>query len=468
MRKYTDAIGDIYVADENLWGATTQRSLENFKIGSYKMPKEQIRALALLKKACAKANFTLNNLSYNKYSAISMVCDKILQGELDSHFPLNVFQTGSGTQSNMNLNELIANYANIYLQDNLQNQVLHPNDDVNKSQSSNDIFPSAMHVAITLASKQKLNPSLEKLHKILLELSYKFADKIKVGRTHCQDAVPMTVGQEISAFAASVTYYQKKLSSAIDDLRVLAIGGTAVGTGLNCDERFAPLAVEALNVETGLNFTEADNKFAQLSLKDELSNFHAVLSSLASALFKQANDLRLLASGPRCGLAEFILPANEPGSSIMPGKVNPTQIEALTMVCVRIMANDTCVKLANSQGQFQLNTFMPLIVFTILESVDLLSSAIDSFVSKCLEGLELNENKLQKNLDNTLMTVTALNSLIGYEQACKCAKKAYQSGAGLLETALAMRLEAAWDVSEKDIKEALSPAKMLGIKKKVN
>ncbi len=424
-----DTMGEIKVAADRYWGAQTQRSFEHFKIGSEKIPKEVIYAFAYLKKGAAMANRICQKekMTQEKCDAICAVCDEILTGALDSHFPLSVWQTGSGTQSNMNVNEVVANRAN-----ELANKKwIHPNDDVNMSQSSNDTFPTAMHISAVMAIEDQLLPNLETFVKTLVRLEKENEGIVKSGRTHLQDATPIAFSQEISGWRASVEKDIAMLKTALDPLRELALGGTAVGTGLNAPKDFGKTVAEILSQLCGTAFVTAENKFHALTSKDELVFAHGALKALATDLMKIANDIRWLASGPRLGLGEITIPENEPGSSIMPGKVNPTQCEAMTMVAVQVMANDTAVGLAASQGNFELNVFMPVCIYNFLQSVRLLADAVESFRVHCVEGIKANREKMNANLQNSLMLVTALNPYIGYENAAKVAKKAYAENTSL-------------------------------------
>lgn len=431
-----DSIGEVYIPEDKLWGASTQRSFENFKIGANHelMPKEMIVALAYIKKAAAIANNKLlpEKMTDEKLRAISSACDEIIAGKLDGEFPLVVFQTGSGTQTNMNLNEVIANRGNKLL----GKKLLHPNDDVNMSQSSNDTFPSAMHISALLSVKHSLLPELHALISEFSELEEKNKDIIKIGRTHLQDATPIRFSQEISGWRSSLERCRDMITSSLTSLLPLAIGGTAVGTGLNAPEGFDTLSIEELSILTGEDFSVSDNKFHSLTSKDELCFVHGALRALAADLSKIANDIRLLASGPRCSFAEISIPANEPGSSIMPGKVNPTQCEAVTMVSVQVMANDVAVGLAASNGNFELNVFMPVLIYNFLQSVRLLSEVMSSFREKCVSGIVANRERMRYYLENSLMLVTALNTHIGYENAARTAKTAFELDITLKEACL--------------------------------
>ena len=429
-----DSMGEVRVPADRYWGAQTQRSYENFKIGTEKMPAEIIRAFAVLKKAAALANHRLGKLDGRRLDCIARACDEILAGELDGHFPLVVWQTGSGTQSNMNVNEVIANRGNEIAGEKL----LHPNDHVNMSQSSNDTFPTAMHIAAAVAMEDKLLPAVDALAATFRRLEGENGDVVKSGRTHMQDAVPITLAQEISGWRTSLERDRALLVSALPPLRELALGGTAVGTGLNAPKGFDTAVAEAVAELTGKSFVTAPNKFHALTSKDELVFAHGALKALAADLMKIANDVRWLASGPRCGLGEIAIPANEPGSSIMPGKVNPTQCEAVTMVAVQVMANDVAVGLAASQGNFELNVFMPVCIYNFLQSVRLLGDCIRSFNDHCAAGITANREKCRQNLHNSLMLVTALNPYIGYDNAAKTAKKAYAENISLKEACVAL------------------------------
>ncbi|MDR1831136.1 MAG: class II fumarate hydratase [Fusobacteriaceae bacterium] len=427
-----DSMGEVRVPEDVLWGPQTQRSFENFQIGSEKMPMELIRAFALLKKAVAMANRDRGKLDRVKCRLITSVCDEILAGKLDDQFPLSVWQTGSGTQSNMNVNEVIANRGNELAGEKL----LHPNDDANMSQSSNDSFPTAMHLAAVTAIREKLFPALDALVASFARLEDENRGIVKTGRTHLQDAVPVAFSQEISGWRCMLQKSRGMIEGSLTGLCELALGGTAVGTGLNAPPGFAEAAVGILADLSGFPFKPAENKFYALTAKDQFVYAHGALKGLAADLMKIANDIRWLASGPRCGLGEITLPENEPGSSIMPGKVNPTQCEALTMVAVQVMANDTAVGIAASQGNFELNVYMPLCVHNFLQSVRLLADAMVSFEKNCVAGIKANRPKMAENLAKSLMTVTALNPLIGYDKAAQTAKLAYAENISLREACL--------------------------------
>ncbi|MBE6038992.1 MAG: class II fumarate hydratase [Anaerofustis stercorihominis] len=431
-RTEKDTMGEIKVPADKYWGAQTQRCKENFKIGTEKMPLESIYALTVLKKAAAKANCTLGTLSKEKAELIMKVCDEILEGKLDEHFPLAVWQTGSATQSNMNVNEVIANRGN----DICGEKMLHPNDDVNKSQSSNDTFPTALHITAIIAVKNMLLPAADKLASTFEALAEKYKDILKVGRTHLQDATPLSLGQEIGAWADMIRTDTENIIAALDFIRPIAIGATAVGTGLNAPKGFDEKAAEYISEYTGEKFIPARNKFQALTSKAPITFVHAGLKALACDLLKIANDVRFLACGPRSGIGEIKIPENEPGSSIMPGKVNPTQCEALSMLSVQVMANDTAISFGASQGNFQLNVYMPLIIHNFMQSVRLLSDGMISFNDNCAVGIEPDLEVINRNLENSLMLVTALNPVIGYENSAKIAKTAHADGTTLKEAAV--------------------------------
>lgn len=427
-----DTMGEVRVPANRCWGAQTQRSHENFPIGTEKIPQEIIHAFAVLKKAAALANCKLGNLDARRANAIAAACDEILAGKLDDEFPLVVWQTGSGTQSNMNVNEVVAARANALLGEKL----VHPNDHVNKSQSSNDTFPTAMHIAALTAAEDHVLPALDGLAATFERLSAEYADVIKVGRTHLQDATPLTLGQEISGWSSSLRRDERMIRGAMEGVRELALGGTAVGTGLNALPAFGETVAQEISTLTSKRFVTAPNKFHALTSKDELVYLHGAFKALAADLMKIANDVRLLASGPRCGIGELLIPENEPGSSIMPGKVNPTQCEAMTMVAVQVMANDVAVGMAASQGNFELNVFMPVCIYNFLQSARLLGDVMRSFELRCARGIKPNREKIQAYLDESLMLVTALNPHIGYENAAKVAKTAFAEGITLREAAV--------------------------------
>ena len=429
-----DSMGEVKVPADRYWGAQTQRSFENFKIGTEKIPMEIIRAFAVLKKAAAMANNRLGKLDDRRSAIICQVCDEILEGKLDGHFPLAVWQTGSGTQSNMNVNEVIANRGNELAGERL----LHPNDHVNMSQSSNDTFPTAMHIAAAVEIEDKLFPSISLLEGTLGRLMEENEGIIKTGRTHLQDATPITFSQEISGWKNMLEKAKAMLSLSLPGLHELALGGTAVGTGLNAPKGFDVEVARAVSELTGKDFKTAPNKFHSLTSKDELVFAHGALKGLAADMMKMANDIRWLASGPRCGLGEIFIPENEPGSSIMPGKVNPTQCESVTMVAVQVIANDVAVGFAASQGNFELNVFMPVCIHNFLQSVRLLSDSLVSFNNHCAAGIRPNRERMAENLHRSLMLVTCLNPHIGYENAAKTAKKAYAENISLKEACVAL------------------------------
>lgn len=447
-----DSMGEVKVPEEHYWGAQTQRSIQNFEIGSEKIPVEVIRAFAILKKAAALANRSLNRLSEEKCNYISMVCDQIMVGKLPDEFPLSVWQTGSGTQSNMNVNEVIANRGNQLANKSL----LHPNDDCNMSQSSNDTFPTAMHIASVKLIKDKLIPSMHLLSETFSKLMEENQDIIKIGRTHLQDATPILFSQEISGWKAMIDKTETMILKSLNPLSELAIGGTAVGTGLNCPKGFVEEAVKQISLISGHSFTSSDNKFHALTSKDAMVFAHGALKALAANLMKIANDIRWLASGPRCGIGEILIPENEPGSSIMPGKVNPTQCEAMTMVAVQVMANDTAISLAASQGNLELNVFMPVCIYNFIQSVNLLSDSILSFQKNCAIGIKADKKRMEEHLNHSLMLVTCLNPHIGYENAAKAANLAYKENLSLKEACLSLNL-----LKEEEFDEIVQPSKMV-------
>lgn len=431
-----DTLGEIAVPIDKYWGAQTQRSKQNFKIGIERMPLEVIYAYAKVKKSAAIVNHQQGKLSLEKKQAIVEVCTEILDGKLDDHFPLRVWQTGSGTQTNMNVNEVIARRANELLAEKSLDIVVHANDDVNMSQSSNDTFPTAMHIAGVQKVKKQLVPALEKMIVTLKEKEEKFAHIIKIGRTHLQDATPLTVGQEISGWRVMIEKNKQMIEVANEQLLDLAIGGTAVGTGLNASANFGEKVAEEISKQTNTPFRSSANKFHSLTSHDEIVFLHGALKALAADLMKIANDVRWLASGPRSGIGEITIPANEPGSSIMPGKVNPTQSEALTMIACQVFGNDTTIGFAASQGNFELNVFKPVIIHNLLQSIQLLADGMNSFHDNCLIGIEVNEEVIVSLVDRSLMLVTALNPYIGYEKAAEIAKLAYKENTTLKEAAL--------------------------------
>ena len=429
-----DSMGEVAVPEEMYWGAQTQRSYENFKISSEKIPLEVIRAFAVLKKAASQANAALQIQSAKKSALICEVCDEILAGKLNEHFPLSVWQTGSGTQSNMNVNEVIANRGNEIAGEKL----LHPNDTVNQSQSSNDTFPTAMHIAAVTAVRQKLLPEIDRMIEEMKRLEEVHRGMVKTGRTHLMDATPIAFSQEISGWRGMLEHAREMIIASLSGLYELAIGGTAVGTGLNAPDGFADLCAEKIAALTGEPFVSAENKFYALTSKDAIAFSHGSLKALAADMMKIANDVRFLASGPRCGLGEIRIPENEPGSSIMPGKVNPTQCEAVTMAAVQVMGNDVTIGMAASQGNFELNVFMPVIIYNYLQSVNLLSDSLRSFRIHCVCGIEAIPERMEENLHRSLMLVTALNPYIGYENAARTAKKAYAENISLREACTAL------------------------------
>ena len=436
-----DSMGEIEVATDRLWGAQTQRSFENFRIGREVMPMELILALAMIKKASSIANGRVRALPPDKVSAIVEGCDAILRRELDDNFPLSVWQTGSGTQTNMNLNEVIANYASGRAGLALgSGKPLHPNDDVNRSQSSNDVFSTAMQVAAAMKTKRELLPAARSLLAALDAKARDFADIVKTGRTHLQDAVPITLGQEFSGYVEQLRLGVGRVESALAGLMRLPLGGTAVGTGLNAPEGFAEEACAELAALSGLPLLPAENKFAFIAAHDDLVHLSASLNSLAVSLMKIANDIRFLASGPRCGIGELRLPENEPGSSIMPGKVNPTQIEALTMVCVQVFGNNATIAFAGASGQLELNVFKPVIIFDLIQSIELLAGAMASFDERCVRGIEADTKRIRELADRNLMTVTALTPRLGYEASAKIAKLARDKDLTLKEAAMELGL----------------------------
>ncbi|KAA0565131.1 class II fumarate hydratase [Bacillus sp. CH30_1T] len=451
-----DTIGEMKVPKEKYWGAQTQRSKENFQIGTEKMPIEVTYAFAQLKKAAAVVNHSLGKLSDDKKRAIGQACDEILEGKWDAHFPLVVWQTGSGTQSNMNINEVVSFRANEILKDKGSHEKVHPNDDVNMSQSSNDTFPTAMHIAAYQEIESKLFPVIQEFIATLREKEEQFSDIIKIGRTHLQDATPLTLGQEISGWRAMMERSYSMLRESVNQLVNLAIGGTAVGTGINADPDFGDKVASQLEVQTGIKFASSDNKFHALTSHDEIVYVHGAVKALAADLMKIANDVRWLASGPRSGIGEITIPANEPGSSIMPGKVNPTQSEAVTMVVTQVFGNDAAIGFAASQGNFELNVFKPVIIYNMLQSVRLLTDGIKSFNDKCVKGLEANIEVIEDFVQRSLMLVTALNPHIGYEKAAEIAKKAHKNGSTLKEAAI----ESGY-LSEEEYDQWIDPASMV-------
>lgn len=457
-RKEKDSLGYVDVPAEKYWGAQTQRSLQNFKIGGHRMPSEVIRAFAILKKAAAFTNRDLGVLDADKADLIDQVTDEVLEGKLKGEFPLVVWQTGSGTQSNMNVNEVVANRGHVLRGGALADdeKVLHPNDDVNKSQSSNDTFPTAMHIAAYQKVVEKVLPSIKNLRDVFHEKSQEYSDIVKIGRTHFMDATPVTVGQELSSFVSQLDHGLRAIETSLDHLSEVALGGTAVGTGLNTPEGYAEKVAEHIAEITGLPFKTAENKFEALAAHDAIVNAHAALKTVAVSLMKIGNDIRMLASGPRCGIGEYNIPANEPGSSIMPGKVNPTQSEALTMSMAQVLGNDVAISVGGMNGQFQLNVFKPMMIFNFLMSADLIADSCDSFAEHCIEGLEPNRERIQEHLNNSLMLVTALNTKIGYDKAAEIANKAFAENTTLKEAALDLGY-----LTEEEFEEWVRPEEMV-------
>ena len=460
FRTESDTLGKVQIPSESLWGPQTQRSINNFKIGNPgSMPIEIVYAYAILKKACSKSNHELGVIEKDKMILISKACQEILDGKHDEQFPLVIWQTGSGTQTNMNVNEVISNVAHIIEGKSLSEdqKTLKPNDDINKSQSSNDTFPTAMHIAAYKLIVEKTIPAIKDFHKTLKKKEKEFKDDVKIGRTHLMDATPLTLGQEFSGYASQIEHGLKTLNNSLDHLSELAIGGTAVGTGLNTPKNFDKITVENISKECNINFKVADNKFEALAAHDAIVETHAALKQLAVSTYKIANDIRLLGSGPRAGFSELILPANEPGSSIMPGKINPTQCEAICMVCAQIIGNDYTISFAGSQGHLELNVYKPLMAAKIIESLKLFSDAIISFDKNCVKGLKANKKKINEHLNNSLMLVTALNNKIGYYKAAEIANNAYKNGTTLKEEALKLKY-----LSEEEFDKWVDPKKMTG------
>jgi fumarate hydratase class II len=456
-----DSIGEIKVPSHVYWGAQTQRSLENFKIGGsrHKMPMEIIKAFGYLKKAAAITNCELGVLSQEKCDLIGKVCDEIIMGKLDEQFPLVIWQTGSGTQSNMNVNEVIANRAHVLSGGSLEdaNKVLHPNDDVNKSQSSNDTYPTAMSIAVYKQVVDFLLPGIQALKTTIKHKSREFKDVIKIGRTHFMDATPLTLGQEFSGYRQQLENGIRAIEFSLTSVAEIALGGTAVGTGINTPKGYSNLVAKKISELTDLPFISAPNKFEALAAHDAMIDMHGAIKRVAVSCMKIANDIRMLSSGPRSGIGEIIIPSNEPGSSIMPGKVNPTQSEAMTMVCAQVMGNDVAVTIGGSNGHFELNVFKPLIAVNLLDSARLLGEACLSFNNNCMEGVEPNYPEIKNKLENSLMLVTALNTHIGYDNAAKIAKKAYQENTSLREAAISLGL-----LSNEQFDAWVKPETMIG------
>lgn len=456
----TDSMGDVTVPSDKYWGAQTQRSFENFKIGTERMPLPLIRALGVQKKAAALANKDLGALDAGITEAIVKASEEVMNGSLNDHFPLVVWQTGSGTQTNMNINEVVSNRAIEILGGVIgSKKPVHPNDHVNYGQSSNDTFPTVMHIAAVEEINRLLLPALGHLHAALDAKSKTFDAIIKIGRTHLQDATPITLGQEFSGYATQIRYGIERVKATLPRLSQLAQGGTAVGTGLNCKKGFAELFAKKVSEITGLPFTTAENKFEALAAHDAIVEASGALNTLAVSLMKIANDIRLLGSGPRCGVGEISLPENEPGSSIMPGKINPTQSEAMTMVCTQVMGNHVTITVAGSNGHFELNVFKPVMIYNLLQSVRLLGDACNSFTDNCVVGIEANEDRIKKLLNESLMLVTSLNTVIGYDNAAKIAKKAHHEGKTLKETTLELGL-----LTAEQFDQAVRPELMIGPK----
>ena len=457
----TDSFGEIEVPANKYWGAQTQRSFQNFKIGGEKarMPEPVVRAFGVLKKSAAIVNERLGTLDPEISKAIQQAATEVAEGKLTDHFPLVVFQTGSGTQSNMNANEVISNRAIEILGGKVGSKQVHPNNHVNQSQSSNDIFPTVMHIAAVTEIRQTLMPELAKLRDALAEKSEEFKDIVKIGRTHLQDATPLTLGQEFSGYVQQLTNGLRRIENSLESLKYLAQGGTAVGTGLNTKVGFDKMVAEEISRETGMHFETAPNKFEALAAHDAIVEASGALTTVACSLFKIAQDIRYLGSGPRCGYGELTLPANEPGSSIMPGKVNPTQNEAMTQVCAQVMGNNAAITFAGSQGQFELNVFKPLLIANLLNSVRLLADACNSFRVHCVEGIQANREKIDEKLHASLMLVTALNPHIGYDAAAKIAKNAYKKNITLKESAIELDL-----LTAEQFDEWINPLEMVGPK----
>jgi fumarate hydratase class II len=458
VRVETDSMGAVDVPADRYWGAQTQRSRENFKIGVERMPLPLIRAYGILKRAAAEANMEMGELDKKIGKAIVAAADEVIAGKLDDHFPLVVWQTGSGTQTNMNANEVISNRAIEMLGGEMgSKKPVHPNDHVNRGQSSNDTFPTAMHIAAVLEINARLLPALKHLHAALAKKSREFAKIIKIGRTHTQDAVPLTLGQEFSGYATQVSYGIERVKAALPRLSLLAQGGTAVGTGLNAKKGFDKLFAKKVSDITGFAFKTAPNKFEALAANDAMVEASGALNVLAVSLMKIANDIRFLGSGPRSGLGELLLPENEPGSSIMPGKVNPTQCEALTMVCCQVMGNHVTISIAGSNGHFELNVFKPVMIHDLLQSIRLVADAATSFTDNCVVGIQANESRIATLMRESLMLVTALNPHIGYDNAAKIAKKAHKEGTTLAEAGKALGL-----LTDAQFKQWVRPEKMVG------
>jgi fumarate hydratase, class II len=462
-RKEKDSIGWVDVPAEKYWAAQTQRSSQNFKIGGQQMPVEVIRAFAILKKAAAITNRDVGILEAEKAGLIARVCDEILDGQLDDQFPLVVWQTGSGTQSNMNVNEVIANRGHVLQGGQLtdEQKALHPNDDVNKSQSSNDTFPTAMHIAAYKILVEATIPALESLKQVFQEKSEKFMEVVKIGRTHFMDATPVTVGQELSGYVSQLDHGIRAIRNSLPHLAELALGGTAVGTGLNTPPNYDTEVAKNIADLSGHPFVSAENKFEALAAHDAIVEAHGALKTVACSLMKIGNDIRMLASGPRSGIGELLIPANEPGSSIMPGKVNPTQAEALTMAMAQVVGNDVAINVGGMTGHFELNVFKPMMIYNFLMSARLIADSANSFNANCIRGLDVNQSRINEHLNNSLMLVTALNTKIGYDNAAKIAKKAYAEDTTLKEAAIALDL-----LTAEQFEEWVQPKDMVGPLKK--
>lgn len=458
FRQEKDSIGYINVPTDAYWGAQTQRSIQNFKIGGQQMPIEVVRAFAILKKAAARTNESLGVLAADKADVIALVCDEILAGKLDDQFPLVVWQTGSGTQSNMNVNEVVANRGHVLKGGALADdkKSLHPNDDVNKSQSSNDTFPTAMHIAAYKKLMEVTIPGIQKLRAKLAEKSEEFMNVVKIGRTHFMDATPVTVGQELSGYVSQLDHGIRAIQNSLKHLSELALGGTAVGTGLNTPEGYAEKVAAKIAELTGLPFVSAENKFEALAAHDAIVEAHGALKTVACSLMKIGNDIRMLASGPRSGIGELLIPANEPGSSIMPGKVNPTQSEALTMAMAQVVGNDVAINVGGMTGHFELNVFKPMMIYNFLWSAQLIGDACASFTDNCIAGLQPNYKRIKEHLNNSLMLVTALNTKIGYDNAASIAKKAYAEDKTLKQAAVELEI-----LTEEQFDEWVKPETMV-------
>ena len=456
-RKEKDSMGEVEVPEEKYYGAQTQRSVNNFKIGGERFQREFIRAYGIIKKAAAKVNASAGKLDEKIANAISEASDEVINGDLDKHFPLVIWQTGSGTQSNMNFNEVISNRA-IEMLGGVKGSKnpVHPNDHVNMSQSTNDTFPTAINISVVELVTNELIPELEKLEETFKKQSKEFNSIVKLGRTHLQDATPLSLGQEFSGYSSALNHGIKRIKNSLDSCYELAIGGTAVGTGINSFEGYADSVAKEISSITNLPFRSAENKFEALGAQDCIVELSGALKTIAGSLFKIANDIRWLASGPRSGIGEIIIPSNEPGSSIMPGKINPTQCEAMTMVCTQVMGNDTTITIAGASGNFELNVYRPVLAYNIIQSIRILSDATNSFRKNCVEGIKPNEERINANLYNSLMLVTALNSHIGYDKAAEVAKKAYQDNTSLREAIIALDY-----MSGEDFDKLVQPEKMI-------